>query len=91
MAATVEEVLQMLRAKAQPEQLEGMARYGLTQEGRLGVRVPELHRIAKQLGQNHDLALVLWETGVTEARIIAAMVAVPAEVWRADGCLGPGS
>ena len=80
MTASVEEVLQRLRAKAQPEQLAGMARYGLTQEGRLGVKVPDLRKIAKQVGHDHDLALALWETGVTEARIVAAMIEVPSEV-----------
>jgi len=76
----VEEVLEMLAAKADPDQLEGMARYGMTVENRLGVKVPQMRMIAKQIGVNHNLALELWETGVTEAMILASMVDVPDEV-----------
>ena len=76
----VEEVLEMLAAKADPDQLEGMARYGMTVENRLGVKVPQMRMIAKQIGVNHNLALELWETGVTEAMILASMVDVPVEV-----------
>jgi 3-methyladenine DNA glycosylase AlkD len=76
----VEEVLEMLAAKAYPDQLEGMARYGMTVENRLGVKVPQMRMIAKEIGVNHNLALELWETGVTEAMILASMVDVPDEV-----------
>jgi 3-methyladenine DNA glycosylase AlkD len=82
--ASVQDVLEMLRAKAQPHQLEGMARYGMTPEGRLGVAVPDMRAIAKQVGKDHDLALGLWATGVAEARIVAAMVDVPAKLTEAQ-------
>ena len=76
----VEEVLEMLAAKANPDQLAGMAKYGMTVENRLGVKVPQIRRIAKEIGKNHKLALELWETGITETMIIASMVDVPDEV-----------
>ncbi len=77
---SVEEVLEMLAAKANPDQLAGMARYGMTVDNRLGVKVPQMRKIAKEIGVDHKLALELWETGVTEAMILASMVDVPAEV-----------
>jgi 3-methyladenine DNA glycosylase AlkD len=77
---SVEEVLEMLAAKANPDQLAGMARYGMTVENRLGVKVPQMRKIAKEIGVDHKLALELWETGVTEAMILASMVDVPDEV-----------
>ena len=77
---SVEEVLEMLAAKADPDQLEGMARYGMTVENRLGVKVPQIRKIAKEIGVDHKLALELWETEITEAMILASMVDVPAEV-----------
>jgi 3-methyladenine DNA glycosylase AlkD len=76
----VEEVFEMLAAKANPDQLAGMARYGMTVENRLGVKVPQMRKIAKEIGVDHKLALELWETGVTEAMILASMVDVPDEV-----------
>jgi len=77
---SVEEVLEMLAAKANPDQLAGMAKYGMTVENRLGVKVPQMRKIAKEIGKDHTLALELWETGITEAMILASMVDIPDEV-----------
>ena len=75
--ASVEEVLKKLKAKARPDQLEGMARYGMVAERRLGVSVPDMRKIAKELGRDHKLALELWKKGIPEARILAAMIDEP--------------
>ena len=77
---SVEEVLEMLAEKANPDQLAGMAKYGMTVDKRLGVKVPQMRKIAKEIGVDHKLALELWETGITEAMILASMVDVPVEV-----------
>ena len=75
--ASVEEVLKKLKAKARPDQLEGMARYGMVAERRLGASVPDMRKIAKELGRDHKLALELWKKGIPEARILAAMIDEP--------------
>jgi 3-methyladenine DNA glycosylase AlkD len=75
--ASVEEVLKKLKAKARPDQLEGMARYGMVVEERLGVAVPEMRKIARETGKDHQLALELWDTGIADARILAAMIDEP--------------
>jgi 3-methyladenine DNA glycosylase AlkD len=75
--ASVKDVLDKLRSKAHPEQLKGMARYGMTIEKRLGVSVPDMRELAKELGRDHKLALSLWKTGIAEARIVAGMVGDP--------------
>ena len=69
-----EEVLSLLKEKAKPDQLEGIARYGMSVSCRLGVSIPDLRSTAKTLGKDHLLALDLWHTGFSEARILAAMV-----------------
>jgi 3-methyladenine DNA glycosylase AlkD len=74
---SAEEILQKLKAKARPDQLEGMARYAIVGEGRLGVSVPEMRKIAKESGKDHGLALELWKTGIPDARIVAGMVGEP--------------
>ena len=71
------EILEKLKAKARPDQLEGMARYGMVTERRLGVSVPDMRKIAKELGKDHTLATELWKTGIAEARIVAAMIDEP--------------
>jgi len=75
--ASVKDVLDKLQSKAQPEQLKGMAKYGMTVEQRLGVSVPDMRKLAKEIGKDHKLALDLWRTGIAEARIVAAMVGDP--------------
>ena len=54
-----------------------MARYGMVVEQRLGVSVPDMRKLAKELGKNHKLALELWKTGIAEAKIVAAMIDEP--------------
>ena len=78
--ASVKDVLDKLQSKAQPEQLKGMAKYGMTVEQRLGVSVPDMRKLAKEIGRDHKLALDLWRTGIAEARIVAAMVGDPAKL-----------
>ena len=78
--ASVKDVLDRLRSKARPEQLKGMAKYGITIEQRLGVSVPDMRKLAKEIGKDHKLALALWRTGIAEARIVAGMVGDPAKL-----------
>jgi len=75
--ASVKDVLEKLHSKAKPDQLEGMARYGMAVERRLGVSVPDMRKLAKEIGKDHKLALELWKSGIAEARIMAAMVGDP--------------
>src|SRR4030042_7044498 len=75
--ASMNDVLDRLQSKAKPGQLEGMAKYGMAIEKRLGVSVPDMRKLAKELGRDHELALDLWRTGIAEARIMAGMVGDP--------------
>ena len=75
--ASVEEVLEKLEVKAKPDHVEGMARYGMVAERRLGVSVPDMRKIAKEVGKDHGLALELWKRGLPEAKIVAAMIDEP--------------
>jgi len=75
--ASVTDVLDKLQKKARPDQLEGMAKYGMAVERRLGVSVPDMRKLAKEIGKDHKLALELWNIGIAEARIVAAMIGDP--------------
>jgi 3-methyladenine DNA glycosylase AlkD len=78
--ATAKEVLRLLHAKARPNELDGMARFGMAPEKRLGVAVPEMRRIARQVGRDHLLALALWKTKIPDAMMLASMIDDPEEV-----------
>ncbi len=79
---TVEDMVAELRSLARPDQLAGMARYGINTENALGIRIPELRRMAKAIGRDHGLALELWRTGIHDARILAGMIDDPRAVTR---------
>ncbi len=78
--ASVKDVLDRLHGMAKPEQLPGMAKYGIAVEKRLGVSVPDMRKLAKELSRDHKLALDLWRTGIAEAKIVAGMVGDPAKL-----------
>jgi len=75
-----EEVICRLRKMGDPERRTGMERYGIRTENALGVSIPQLRSMAKELGHDHLLASSLWETGVHEAMILATMVEEPGKV-----------
>src|SRR5204863_6151606 len=46
----------------------------------LGVKLPNLRRLAKSIKKDHALAQQLWDTGIHEARIMASLIDDPALV-----------
>ena len=79
-ANRLQTALALLHANARPQELAGMARFGIGGEGRLGLSVPAMRGIARTLGRDHALAQALWDTGIPDARIVASMVAEPAKL-----------
>ncbi len=82
--SSVAEVVDRLKSRARPDSLEGMTRYGISVDRRLGVSIPDLRKLAKELGRDHRLALGLWRTGIADARILASMVDDPARLTEAQ-------
>ena len=76
-------VLAEMRALRNPENVAGMKRFGIAATNALGLTTPEIRRIARNIGRNQPLAEQLWKTGIHDARILASMVASPAEISRA--------
>jgi 3-methyladenine DNA glycosylase AlkD len=74
------EILDRLRSLGDPKAVEGMARFGIRVPDVLGVSAPNLRRLAKEIGTDHDLAAQLWRTGVHDTRILAALIDDPAKV-----------
>jgi len=77
-----ESAIRALRSHADARNIEGMARYGIVSQCVLGIPMPTIKALAKELGKDHDLAEELWQSGIYEARILAAMVDDPKKVTR---------
>lgn len=75
---TLRETIARLRAHANPRNVAGMARFGINPKGTLGVSIPVLRALAKQIGMDHALAQKLWRSGIHEARILASFIDNPA-------------
>ncbi|HEY6951152.1 MAG TPA: DNA alkylation repair protein [Bacteroidota bacterium] len=78
----VRDIIESLNKRANPRNVEGMARYGITSAKALGVPAPFIRELGKKIGRNHRLALDLWTTGILEARAVAALIADPSKVTK---------
>lgn len=81
---TLNQVIEVLESLGNPEDAAGMAKFGIRSEKIFGVRVPELRKLAKQIGRGRELAGELWEAGYRETRILASMVDDPELVTEAQ-------
>jgi 3-methyladenine DNA glycosylase AlkD len=80
----LQDIVGRLELLSTPENIEGMERFGITPEKTYAVRIPELRKIAKESGKNHELALELWELDFRETKILACMIDDPERVSSAQ-------
>ncbi len=71
------EVLHRLNELASPAHFQQLAKFGINNSKALGIRVPHLRSLAKEIGKNHPLALELWATEIHEARLLASIIESP--------------
>jgi len=74
------QILKKLKSQANPQNVEGMARFGINPQKTYGITIPVLRKMAKEIGQDHQLAQPLWDSGIHEARILASMIDKPEKV-----------
>ena len=59
---------------------ENMKNFGIIYVQSYGLRLPQIRKIAKQCGKDHDLALKLWHHGYHETYLLATLVEEPDKV-----------
>jgi 3-methyladenine DNA glycosylase AlkD len=74
------EVMNKLKALGSPENVAGMARFGIQPRNAYGVSAPAVRRLAKEIGTDRRLAQQLWRSGNHDARGLAALIDDPAVV-----------
>jgi 3-methyladenine DNA glycosylase AlkD len=75
-----EEIIKNLHKLANPENVKGMAPFGINSKNNLGISIYQLRPLAKQIGTNHALALRLWDSKIHDARLLACFIDDPAKV-----------
>ncbi len=71
------DIIELLKQSSSPAYREGMLRFGIDNSNAVGVRIPDLRKLAKVIKKDHDLAQQLWETNVHEAKLLATMIDDP--------------
>ena len=90
MTMTLDEAMAALEAAGTEQTRKTYRRHGAS-DPLFGVKFGDLRPLAKRIGTDHQLARQLWASGNADARLLACMVADPAEVseeeldaWLAD-------
>lgn len=79
------EIIYKLKSLSNPKNIEGMKRFAAGGKHTLGISIPILRAMAKEINREHKnnqddkhkLALDLWDSGIHEAKMLAAFIAVP--------------
>lgn len=82
-----EEIIAHLRSIGTEENRAGMAHFGINTATALGISNSDLRPLARRLKKNHERALLLWESDIREARLLATFTAearklTPDQCWR---------
>ena len=88
---SADDIVAHLRAIGTQTNLAGMARFGINTATALGIGNSDLRPLARKLKKNHERSLLLWDSGIREARLVAAFTGEPRKVdidqcrrWAAD-------
>jgi 3-methyladenine DNA glycosylase AlkD len=72
-----EDIVKILRSMANRKNVDGMKRFGIQGKEMLGISMPAIRKMAKDIGKDHILAGRLWESGIHEARLLACFIDEP--------------
>lgn len=80
---TVEEILAELAKMGSASTKNVLMKHG-AQEPFYGVKVADLKKIQKKVKKNHELALELYDSGVSDAMYLAGLIAEPEKMTKKD-------
>jgi len=73
-------IFKKLKSLSNSKAVQGMVRFGINPNHTYGVSIPNLRKMAQEIGVDHILAQQLWASAIHEARILASMIEDPEEV-----------
>ena len=83
--ADVKAALQWLEAHGTERYRDQLsARFAIHTDQAFGTSMPDVQNLAKTIGKDHELALLLWATGWHEAKALATHIADPKQVTPAQ-------
>jgi len=78
------EALNKLKANSGQKSKEHMLKFGMIADNALGISLPAIRQLGKEIGKDHDLAQNLWDSKFHEAKILATLVDIPKMVTEAQ-------
>jgi len=81
---TFEQIIERLEKQANPDNVEGMARYGIAEIKAYGLNAPALREMAREIGRDQSMARRLWRKRTHETRILTTLLADPVQTTEAD-------
>ena len=73
---TADEVVAELKTLGSESNKKVLVRHG-AREPFYGVKIEDLKKIQKRIKKDHDLALALYDTGISDAMYLAGLIADP--------------
>lgn len=77
MNETVEEIIEALKALSSENHKKGFAHFKIDDSNALGVPMPRIRELAKDIGKDTRLAKRLWAIEIHECKLLAGIVADP--------------
>lgn len=74
------QIIQEFEEASNEDFAKNMKKFGITYVKSYGLRLPQIRKIAKQCGKNHEMALKLWNYGYHETYLMATLVEEPEKV-----------
>ncbi|MBP1663429.1 MAG: hypothetical protein H6Q19_569 [Bacteroidetes bacterium] len=70
----VDEIISDLHKLACEDHYNKLSKFGIPDNKALGVKMPDLRRLAKKIGKNQETGFALWKTDIHEVRLLASMI-----------------
>ena len=75
-----DQIIQEFERLSDVDFAENMKKFGIRYVRSYGLRLPQIRKVARQCGKNHDLALKLWNHGYHETYLLATLIEEPEKV-----------
>ena len=75
-----EQIIQEFETLSDVDYAQNMKKFGIRYVKSYGLRLPQIRKIAKNCGKNHELAQKLWNHGYHETYLLATLVEEPEKV-----------
>ena len=75
-----DQIIQEFEELSDVDFAKNMKNFGIRYVKSYGLRLPQIRKIARECGKNHELALKLWDYGYHETYLLATLVEEPEKV-----------